>query len=276
MRKLLLLFSLVALAATSAVQAENVYFSEDFEWLDAWCVKGGKNGSAGDAVGTDNYNCYAPYITTPKIGSTTARDTLYARGYDFVRIDSIGNITSVQNASKETVYLQSNYLKFGLTNYQAGVIFPAINNTPATTEGLTLSFDWCPHRVKAAYDEVSLSVNIVNGSDTINVATLEHGLSTENIKLQWVHATVDLSNVTINSNSRIYIRSTQWGEYGVHRWHLDNVKVFGTDASGIETTIADENAPAEYFNLQGVRVANPAKGIYVKRQGNKATKVLVK
>ncbi len=35
-----------------------------------------------------------------------------------------------------------------------------------------------------------------------------------------------------------------------------------------------ENLPVEYYNLQGVRVANPGKGIYIMRQGNKATKVI--
>jgi hypothetical protein len=45
---------------------------------------------------------------------------------------------------------------------------------------------------------------------------------------------------------------------------------------GIENVAVDENAPVEYYNLQGVRVANPQGGIYVKRQGNKATKILVK
>lgn len=49
------------------------------------------------------------------------------------------------------------------------------------------------------------------------------------------------------------------------------------DKSGIEdVTVADENAPVEYFNLQGVRVANPEKGLYIKRQGKTVTKVLVK
>jgi hypothetical protein len=49
------------------------------------------------------------------------------------------------------------------------------------------------------------------------------------------------------------------------------------DASGIEGVAADNsNAPVEFYNLQGVRVANPTAGIYVKRQGNSATKVLVK
>ncbi len=41
-------------------------------------------------------------------------------------------------------------------------------------------------------------------------------------------------------------------------------------------TVADENAPVEYFNLQGVRVENPSNGLYIRRQGNTATKVLVK
>jgi hypothetical protein len=39
---------------------------------------------------------------------------------------------------------------------------------------------------------------------------------------------------------------------------------------------ADNNAPVEYFNLQGVRVDNPTTGLYIQRQGSKATKVLVK
>lgn len=48
--------------------------------------------------------------------------------------------------------------------------------------------------------------------------------------------------------------------------------------SGINDINADMNAPAEYFNLQGMRVNadNMAPGIYVKRQGNKVSKVLVK
>lgn len=39
----------------------------------------------------------------------------------------------------------------------------------------------------------------------------------------------------------------------------------------------DADAPAVYYNMQGVRVANPAAGnLYIKVQGSKATKVLVK
>lgn len=37
----------------------------------------------------------------------------------------------------------------------------------------------------------------------------------------------------------------------------------------------DSNAPVEYYNLQGIRVANPENGLYIRRQGNKTTKVIL-
>lgn len=50
-----------------------------------------------------------------------------------------------------------------------------------------------------------------------------------------------------------------------------------TEAAGVEDVEADtDNGEAVYYNLQGVRVQNPANGIYIRRQGNTVTKVLVK
>lgn len=46
--------------------------------------------------------------------------------------------------------------------------------------------------------------------------------------------------------------------------------------TGVEGVEADNNEAVEYFNLQGVRVENPANGLFIRRQGNKVTKVLVK
>lgn len=46
---------------------------------------------------------------------------------------------------------------------------------------------------------------------------------------------------------------------------------------GIEGVEMDEaDGEVEYFNLQGVKVANPENGLYIKKQGSKASKVLVK
>jgi len=44
--------------------------------------------------------------------------------------------------------------------------------------------------------------------------------------------------------------------------------------AGVSDVAVDANAPAEYFNLQGVRVANPENGLFIVRQGGKVTKVV--
>ena len=46
--------------------------------------------------------------------------------------------------------------------------------------------------------------------------------------------------------------------------------------SGIADIEAEENGVVEYFNLQGVRVAEPANGLYIRRAGNKVEKVIVR
>lgn len=49
-----------------------------------------------------------------------------------------------------------------------------------------------------------------------------------------------------------------------------------THTSGIEDIdAADENTPAEYYNLQGVRIENPTAGLYICRKGGKTSKVVL-
>ena len=49
------------------------------------------------------------------------------------------------------------------------------------------------------------------------------------------------------------------------------------DESGIDSIQADENAPKEYFTLQGVRIANPVVGsIVICRQGATVSKLIIK
>ena len=51
---------------------------------------------------------------------------------------------------------------------------------------------------------------------------------------------------------------------------------FNSDPNGIEGVEVENDATIEYYNLQGVKVNNPANGIFIKVQGNKASKVYVK
>lgn len=55
---------------------------------------------------------------------------------------------------------------------------------------------------------------------------------------------------------------------------LPGVNDSNSGVEPIEEEIAD--APAEYYNLQGVRVANPGNGIYIVRRGAKVTKEVIR
>lgn len=61
-------------------------------------------------------------------------------------------------------------------------------------------------------------------------------------------------------------------------WADQTLKVWDENAgAGVsDLVVEDENAPVEYYNLQGIRVANPENGIYIVKQGNKVTKRIIK
>ena len=49
-----------------------------------------------------------------------------------------------------------------------------------------------------------------------------------------------------------------------------------TESASVEGIGSADDAPVEYFNLNGMKVAEPTEGIYIRRQGAKAEKVIVK
>lgn len=51
---------------------------------------------------------------------------------------------------------------------------------------------------------------------------------------------------------------------------------FSTGDSGVDSVTDAADAPAEWFDLQGRRVVNPAKGLYICRKGGSVSKILVK
>lgn len=57
---------------------------------------------------------------------------------------------------------------------------------------------------------------------------------------------------------------------------LEGMDLFGNAGiNGVEVEDV-ENAPVEYYNLQGMKVANPENGLYIRRQGSRIEKILVK
>ena len=67
-----------------------------------------------------------------------------------------------------------------------------------------------------------------------------------------------------NSSIAAYKAATGWSAF-------TKVEQYTGAVSGLD----NDDAPAVYYDLQGNRVASPARGIYIRVQGGKATKVLV-
>lgn len=75
------------------------------------------------------------------------------------------------------------------------------------------------------------------------------------------------------------VKKAQILSNGTTTKYLANFYVCYKDAvedSAVIEIASDENAPVEYYNLQGVRVANPEKGLYIVKQGNKVSKRIIK
>lgn len=85
---------------------------------------------------------------------------------------------------------------------------------------------------------------------------------------------------TVGNDGKLDIKMTKSCKAGEqNRFAFKSFKLFykGNDGSGVQNIVVDDgNAPVEYYNLQGVRVANPANGLYIVRQGNKVSKRIIK
>lgn len=193
--------------------AKDIYFFEDFEWLDPWSVVG----NAGQTVETDNLSATAPQIPTPKIDGVSALDALLEKGYEFLRVTT--------KTPGECIYLQQNYLKFGKTSYQAGIILPNLAEDIPSSASPVMSFDWCPMRQGSGkIDPVNLIVIITNGTDEVTFDIPEAGFENGH-RLEWIRAEVDLSGIPITKETKITIRQTNWQIATANRYFLDNIEI---------------------------------------------------
>ena len=102
-----------------------------------------------------------------------------------------------------------------------------------------------------------------------------------------MHYTTPVLNdrtVTIDDNSMLLI-AYDANDAGPYAYGFDSSTITlpeFTHTSAVDTVITDktveidENAPVEYYNLQGVKIANPGPGLYIRVQGSKAEKILIR
>lgn len=145
---------------------------------------------------------------------------------------------------------------------------------PAATEGT-----FTPKEVEAT----AITDALVNHVVTIKNVNFEE--ATPATKTDF---TGTVGETTLNLFNQYELASVEAGKYDVTGVvairNLNGspvAKLFVTNITKSETDSAlligagDNAAPVEYYNLQGVRIDNPANGIFIRRQGSKAQKIVL-
>ena len=195
--------------------AKDIYFYEDFEWLDPWAAIA----NAGQTVETDNMGSTAPQIVSPKIDGVSALDALLEKGYEFLRV------TPATTEAGECIYLQRNYLKFGKTGFQAGIILPKLETDVPTGINPVMTFDWSVMRQgSGVIDPVNLIVIVENGTSEVTFDIPPSGF-VNGQAIEWIRAEIDLTGVELTKDTKITIRQTNWQLPTANRWFLDNIEI---------------------------------------------------
>lgn len=167
----------------------------------------------------------------------------------------------------------------GKATYTLEVINPEITaESPLTVAEALAVIANNPHKVyvKGVVTKVTTEYSAQYKNVTFNIAATADGTEVlEAFRASWadgVTAPADNNpevgyTVVISGNLEVYNDKKE----------ISSGKIVSyTKESGVEDVIAnDSNAPVKYYNLQGVEVANPESGLYIRVQGDKATKVIL-
>ena len=121
--------------------------------------------------------------------------------------------------------------------------------------------------VSTSYGNATYSINDNATYDQATALVLFRGLYAENIKF------TSADQIKVGDTVVVYGKLVDYN--GSKQMSAGNYIVLLNGVSGVEN-VAAENAPVEYFNLQGVRVANPENGLFIRRQGNTISKVVIR
>ena len=213
-------------------------YTDDFEWFADLATTEG----AGDAVGTDDPSATAPNVW--KMGTSADFFTRFnERGYTYL-YSTVGSTEYASGPAQEpksdvgkegSMYIQSNYLKFGQSSYNGALVLPALTEITGTAD-VVIEFDWC-WQVTGAYkpDLMTLSVDATVGTFPESGAPTSANLTSsqsevdEQSHLAWQHVSVELKGAT--AETVLTIRPTspdpavQNPARKQNRWYLDNIKI---------------------------------------------------
>lgn len=237
-------------------------------------------------VGSGNSN----YLnaTNPNEGNEDRRNTSVAFDGDNVLITFVNALFKTGPEKRRIFFNNDRFATYGDTNTNMGKVklYKLVEPQPevptfdqmedvatkvsmTSTKGelhvWTMEYDKDGKLVKENGEEMPVSIMAKAPADD---KTWTNKVADEGVTYEIDVPTTDGNYLTIRAKSVLN---------GLHSEELvKNVDASGNVISGVEGVVADdENAPVEYFNLQGVRVAADQPGIYIRRQGSNVEKVSI-
>ena len=218
-------------------------------------------------------------------------------GYDFQGVYTVsGTLTSYTDGNVDNASIQEN------ASFNMVILVDKENNTPipyfdqfAGYTGLAAYYPGSGFTGQVKGDVMTipsgqgLYYDRLDETDPYFITTSNGVLNTEEVTENGVTVTVPVFNsagtITLAYDNGNYTLTdfTIWkrsylglGAYTLlSKW--SNLSVVQTVDSAVVDKIETEvNAPAVYYNLQGVRVNNPSNGVFIKKEGNKTSKVILK
>ena len=182
---------------------------------------------------------------------------------------------------------------YGTNTLKAGDVIPAGwegtytlygDNTPE----ITFEADALPAATEGTFTAKEVSAADITEALVNYVVTVKNVNFEEATPATKTDFTGTVGETTLNLYNQYALASVEASKYDVTGVvairNLNNTpvaKFFVTGYAKSETDgvlsveAADNAAPVEYYNLQGLRVDNPASGIFIRRQGSKAQKIVL-
>jgi len=182
---------------------------------------------------------------------------------------------------------------YGTNTLKAGDVIPAGwegtytlygDNTPE----ITFNEGALPAATEGTFTPKEVEATAITDALVNHVVTIKNVNFEEATPATKTDFTGTVGETTLNLFNQYELASVEAGKYDVTGVvairNLNGspvAKLFVTNITKSETDSAlligagDNAAPVEYYNLQGVRIDNPANGIFIRRQGSKAQKIVL-
>ncbi len=209
--------------------------------------------------------------------------------FTFVEPVTYGFVTKVTSGKQYLIVAEDGTLAKSATPLSGNYGYlPVVDVTPANGYIKTTSEvnSFTITETEGGYTIVDSNSKYLYQTGTYNSFNVSEELP-ESGQVWTIEPNADGSMAITNTEVSKYIQySTTYTSFGSYAEAQDGAlmpRLYEKDATamedpkttGVEETLVDENAPVEYYNLQGMKVANPENGLFIKKQGNKATKVVL-